>query len=460
MAERLNAENISKHYDGVHALKRASFEAREGEVHALVGENGAGKSTLAKIIAGSVQADEGIVRVDGDVVQVASPISAQRHGIGIIYQELDLFPNLTVGENIVIGNLKFDERRVVNRARIERFCRPFLDLVGLDCGPNVFVADLPIGRRQLVAIARVLSMDARVIIMDEPTSSLFEDAAERLFRVIAGLKAKGVCIVYVSHKMDEISRICDRITVLRDGQTIATRNTVETTVSEVIRFMVGRDLTMTPHSGDAVTSEVILQVRNLTTDKLSGVSFDLHRGEVLGIAGLVGAGRSELGAALFGLDKRKTGTIVIGGHTVSPRSPREAMKHRLGLLPEDRKTEGLMMQMTVLENSTMAVLTTLSRAGVIEGAKENQAVEPVFRELALKAPSPAAMVSTLSGGNQQKVLLARCLLGNPEIVFLDDPARGIDIGAKQDIYRMIRKLAATGKGGNASQFRITRTATL
>lgn len=446
MSHRLQVENISKHYDGVQALKYAFFQASAGEVHALMGENGAGKSTLAKIIAGSVQADEGTVRVDGDLVRIASPISAQRHGIGIIYQELDLFPNLSVGENLVIGNLKCNEGRTVSRARIERFCRPFLDLVGLDCGANVLLADLPIGRQQLVAIARALSMDARIIIMDEPTSSLFDDAAERLFRLIADLKAKGVCVVYVSHKMDEIFRICDRITVLRDGQTVATLNTADTSIPEVIRFMVGRDLAMTPYSSIAAIGEVILHVRNLKTHKITDVSFDLHRGEVLGIAGLVGAGRSGLGAALFGLDKRAAGTIAIGGKPVEVRSPREAMRYGIGLLPEDRKIEGLMMQMTVLENSTISVLRALSRAGFIEAAKENRTVDPVFRKLAVKAPSLNVPVSTLSGGNQQKVLLSKCLLANPEVIFLDDPARGIDVGAKQDIYRMIRELAAKGKG--------------
>jgi ABC-type sugar transport system ATPase subunit len=441
----LQVENISKHYAGVHALKQASFEAREGEVHALMGENGAGKSTLAKIIAGSVQPDEGTIRVDGKEVRIPSPLAAQRHGIGIIYQELDLFPNLTVGENIVIANLEFDEHRFVNRERIEKFCGPFLDLVGLDCGPDVFVADLPIGRQQLVAIARAVSMNARVIIMDEPTSSLFDDAAERLFRLIAHLKDKGVSVVYVSHKMDEIFRICDRITILRDGRTVATLNTAEASVPEVIRFMVGRDLVVTQRQAVA-RGEVILQVRRLTTNEIKDVSFDLHRGEVFGIAGLVGAGRSELGAALFGLEKKSAGTIDIAGKPALARSPLEAMKHGIGLLPENRKAEGLMMQMTVLENSTMSVLKRLSRAGFIQGSEEMRAVDPLFRQLALRTSSVAAPVSTLSGGNQQKVLLARCLLGNPEVLFLDDPARGIDVSAKQDIYRIIRALAANGKG--------------
>lgn len=442
----LQVENISKQYGGVHALTRAYFEARAGEVHALMGENGAGKSTLAKIIAGSVQPDAGLVRVGGEVVSLASPIDAQRHGIGIIYQELDLFPNLTVAENIVIGNLHFEEKRIVRRTRIASFCRPFLKMVGLDCSPDAFVADLAIGQRQLVAIARALSMDARILLMDEPTSSLFDDAASRLFGLIADLKSRGVCVVYVSHKMDEIFRICDRVTVLRDGQTAGTCDTESTTTQELIRLMVGRELTMTQRHSASARREILLEVRGLTTRKLQDISFTLYCGEVLGIAGLVGAGRSELGAALFGIDLKIRGDISLCGKDISPRTPGEAIRAGIGLLPEDRKTEGLMMQMSVLENSTMIAVKNMSRAGWIERGVEERSIDTVFRDLALKAPSRSAAVNTLSGGNQQKVLLTKCLLPDPQVLFLDDPARGIDVGAKQDIYRMIRQLADRGKG--------------
>jgi ABC-type sugar transport system ATPase subunit len=289
-------------------------------------------------------------------------------------------------------------------------------------------------------------MDARVLLMDEPTSSLFDDAAERLFRLIGELKEKGVSVVYVSHKMDEIFRICDRITVLRDGRNAGTCETAQTTPQEIIRMMVGRDLTMTQRHVSAGAGDVLLRVRELTTQKLRGVTFDVHRGEVLGIAGLVGAGRSELGAALFGLEKRISGTITLNGKSVEPRAAREAIHSGIGLLPEDRKTEGLMMQMSVLENSTINALQTVSRAGFIDGDAEQRGVQPIFRSLALRAASTAVAVSTLSGGNQQKVLFAKCLMPDPRLLFLDDPARGIDIAAKQDIYRMIRQMADQGKG--------------
>jgi ribose transport system ATP-binding protein len=432
MPDLLHAEHITKHYGGVYALRDAHFTLRAGEVHALVGENGAGKSTLAKIIAGAVRPDAGDIFIDGRRTPLADPLDAQRAGIGIIYQELDLFPSLTVGENIVIGNMRFPARRFVSFQKLETFCRPFLQQAGLSCSTRAMVSALAIGQMQLVAIARALSMQARMILMDEPTSSLFDDAAARLFGLIAALKQSGVSVVYVSHKMDEIFRICDRITVLRDGETIGTRDVAATDTGEIIRMMVGRELRVTARAARTRCEEVLLSVSGLRTRKLKDVSFDLHRGEVLGVAGLVGSGRSELGAALFGMDKIHGGSVHCNGS--------------IGLLPEDRKLQGLMMQMSVLENSTLASLGRMQVCGFIRRRQELAAMEPIGRQLALKCASYAAPVSSLSGGNQQKALLARWLLVNPDVLFLDDPARGIDVGAKQDIYRIIDELAADGKG--------------
>lgn len=447
MPDLLQALDITKHYGGIAALNRARFALRAGEVHALMGENGAGKSTLAKIIAGSVRPDAGQILIDGIPAAISTPLDSQRHGIGIIYQELDLFPHLTAGENIVIRNLHFREGPINNPRRIESFCRPFLNQVGLDCDARTPAASLSIGRLQLLAIARALSMNARILLMDEPTSALFDDSAERLFERIAALQAEGVAIVYVSHKMDEIFRICDRITVLRDGETIETRDTAATTPAGIIRLMVGRDIHIAAKSPAAAPAgETLLAVQNLSTRKLSNVTFELHRGEILGVAGLVGAGRSELGHALFGLDPVRAGSIHLNGRTFAPRSPREAMDAGLAFLPEDRKLAGLMLQMSILENGTLGILRRVSTAGFIRSRDENSVVSEPFRTLALKAPRLSAAVNSLSGGNQQKVLLAKCLLANPGVVFLDDPARGIDVGAKQDIYRLIRELAAAGKG--------------
>ena len=445
MPSLLEAEAIRKHYGGVYALRSARFELRAGEVHALMGENGAGKSTLAKIIAGSVRADSGAIRIDGRPAAIHSPLDAQRCGVGIIYQELDLFPDLTIGENMVIGNLHFSERWLVRFRSIESFCRPFLDQVGLALSTRTPVSSLSIGQMQLLALARALSMNARIILMDEPTSSLFEDAAEKLFRLIADLRQRGVASVYVSHKMDEIFRISDRITVLRDGETVGTQDTAATTTGDLIRMMVGREFRSTERL-QRPPGELLLDVRGLSTRKLRAVSFTLHRGEVLGVAGLVGSGRSELGAALFGIDRITAGTITLRGQPVAPRSPQDAMSHSIGLLPEDRKLEGLMMQMSVTENSTLAALRRMQTAGFIRRGMEKSASAAVHQQLAMRCPSESAPVQTLSGGNQQKALLARWLLWDPELLFLDDPARGIDIGAKQDIYRMIDDLASRGKG--------------
>ena len=430
----LEAQSINKHYGGVIALKDATFELRAGEAHALMGENGAGKSTFAKILAGSETLDSGTIYVNGEAVKLTSPLDAQRRGISMIYQELDLFPHLTVAENIAIANLRFPEKHRAHRRRMEEFCRPFLGQVGLEIPASRLVADLSIGQMQLVAIARALSMNARIILMDEPTSALFDDSVERLFRLIADLKTTGVSVVYVSHKMEEIFRICDRITVLRDGQSIGTRETAATDTAEIVRMMVGRELQMSVRASRSTPGPALLTVKDLSTPLLRNVSFELAAGEVLGVAGLVGAGRSELGSALAGLDPITGGTVEF------------ARKRGIALVPEDRKLSGLMMQMSVMENSTLGVLPRFSRLGFVRSSAECEAAEPHFQNLALKAASRNVPVNTLSGGNQQKVLLTKCLLADRDVIFLDDPARGIDIGAKQDIYRIIRELAAAGKG--------------
>lgn len=406
-------------------MRSASFALREGEVHALIGENGAGKSTLARILAGVTPPDSARISLDGQPVAFRHPQDAQRHGVAIIHQELDLFPNLSVAENMVIGNLCY------SGGGIDRFSRPFLDQAGLHCDPGLPVEALSIAHRQLLAIARALSMNARILLMDEPTSSLTGDSVERLFGLIDGLRRRGVAIVYVSHKMDEIFRISSRITVLRDGETVGTLETSATTAAEVIRLMVGREINLSERPQRTPSTEVVLAVDGLRTRKLSGITFTLRRGEVLGIAGLVGAGRSALGAALAGLEPVLGGAIRGG---------------RVALLPEDRGAQGLMPDMSVVENGTMAILRRVQRLGFLQPGKERRLLDPVAQRLKLKCASGDAPVRTLSGGNQQKVLFARWLLRDPEALFLDDPTRGIDVAAKQDIYRAIDELAAAGKG--------------
>ena len=439
------AEDIHKHFGGIAALSAARFELATGEVHALMGENGAGKSSLARICAGSLRPDGGRLWLEGRAIALDNPLDAQRLGIGIIYQELDLFPHLSVGENLVIGNLGFAEGMMVDPRATAEFCRPYLDQVGLTVDVTAWVSSLSIAQQQLLAIARALSMNCRILFMDEPTSALSEDAVERLFEVIALLKAKGVAIVYVSHKMDEIFRLCDRVTVLRDGKTIGTRVTAATDRAELIRMMVGRDLESAERSGGAQSGAVVLSARHLTTRKLKDVSFELHRGEVLGIAGLVGAGRSELGACLFGLDPILHGDIALKGRAFRPKSPAEAQRHGVGLVPEDRKLQGLMLQMSVKENATLPVLTRVSRWGFLRASQEKSLFDPAAKRLRLKYASPDIAVGSLSGGNQQKALLARAIFADPDVLFLDDPARGIDVAAKEDIYRLIHELAVAGK---------------
>ncbi len=445
MPDLLKAEQISKHYGGAAALRNAWFSLRAGEVHALMGENGAGKSTLARILAGAARPDSGAIFIHGERVQWNTPLDAQRAGVAMISQELDLFPSLSIGENLVIGNLCFGPKSFVGARRIEEFCRPYLDQVGLKRPAAAALAQLSVGEMQLVAIARALSLNARVILMDEPTSSLFEDAVERLFRLIKRLKSSGVAVAFVSHKMDEIFRICDRVTVLRDGETVGVRDIGAASPREIIRMMAGRDVNVSKKS-DRAPGPVLLQARNLSTRKLKQVCFELRRGEVLGVAGLVGSGRSELGAALFGLDRITGGELRLNGRPFRPRSPHDAIRQGVGLLPEDRKLQGLMMQMSALENSSIGALSRMRRFGFVRHAEERRQVAPLWARLNLKCGAPSLPVAALSGGNQQKALLARWLLLSPDVLFLDDPARGIDVSAKEDIYGIIDELARQGKG--------------
>lgn len=442
----LSALDINKHFGGVLALRGASLDVAEGEVHVLMGENGAGKSTLAKVLAGVVRPDSGRIFFRGNPAEIHSPRDAQRLGIGIVFQELDLFPHLTVAENIVIGQESLERKSFVNSAAMARFCQPFLNQVGFAGSAAKLLRELSVGQTQLVALARALSMNARIIIMDEPTSALGDRDVERLFGLLRALTAGGVSIIYVSHKMQEIFQIADRITVMRDGCYIGTRTASQTSMREIIAMMVGREMLDAAPRESRLTDRTLLSVRNLSTSLLADISFDLHAGEVLGLAGLVGAGRSELGAALFGLDRVTGGTIDLGGRDYRPASVRRAIARGLGLVPEDRKGQGLMMQMSVMENCTLSFLPKLSFAGFLPARQELASARKVLERTRIKTASYGAAVSSLSGGNQQKVLLGRWLQMDPDVLFLDDPTRGIDVAAKRDIYQIIDELASRGKG--------------
>lgn len=441
----LATRGLRKTYGGSVALDGVDVAFYPGEVHALMGENGAGKSTLGKIIAGAVPSSGGEIIVDGCVAKINNPVDAQRLGITIIFQELDLFPHLSIAENIAIQNLRYKETAIVNYKKMEAFARPALRRVGLEISPKTLVGELSVAQQQRVAIARALSMDARLIVFDESTSALTSEAVDQLFGVIDQLRSAGVACVFVTHKMDEVFRIAGRITVLRDGRYIGTRKSSETDMAELVRMMIGHTVESGEHHSH-IQQQVLLNVVKLKTDALHDVSFRVNKGEVVGLAGLVGAGRGEVGRALFGLDRVAGGTIALNSKPYSPTSPRAAMNQGLALLPRDRKGQGLMMQMSVRENASLAVLPRVSTLSWIGRGEEARLADQVSKATRIKSASPHIEVSSLSGGNQQKALLARWLLTDADLYFLDDPTRGVDIGAKEDIYQIIRDLAKAGKG--------------
>lgn len=438
----LEARNISKRFQGTQALRNVSFSLERGEVHALMGENGAGKSTLAKIFAGVVTPDEGEIFVAGEKVVLDHPLRARECGIGMVFQELDLFPHLSVAENMAIANPSAHEAAVVRRDQLESWCSVYLHEVQLEIRPSMFSRGLSIGQVQRVAIARALSMNSRILLLDEPTSSLTDDGVESLFELIARLKSQGVAFVYVSHKMAEVSRIADRVTVLRDGMLVGTRKASDLSSEDLITMMVGRKLDRNERPQRTGRSAIALKVENLATKFLSNINFELHAGEVLGIAGLMGAGRSELGATLFGMRKRLRGRVVLNGHDYQPNSPADAICSGFCLLPEDRRWEGIFPQMSVRENASIAILKRLGRDMF---RKEAEIVAEFQKKLSVSA-APDVPIAKLSGGNQQKIVLTRWLLAEPKVLFLDDPTRGIDIGAKEQIYKIIDELGAQGKG--------------
>jgi ABC-type sugar transport system ATPase subunit len=442
----LEVHQISKRFQGTQALDKVGFEVASGEVHALMGENGAGKSTLANIIAGVVRPDSGAISWRGKNVTIDSPLRARALGIGVVFQELDLFPHLSIAENMAIANAAAHEGFIVRPRELHSWCREFLEQVGLSVPAQTVVRDLSIGQMQLVAIARALSMKADLLLLDEPTSSLADDGVETLLKLIAKLRSQGIAIVYVSHKMAEIHRIADRITVLRDGMLINTRRADQVSTDELISMMVGRTLERRQRPQRQYGPEVLLDVRDLATTFLSPISFEVRSGEVVGLAGLVGAGRSELGAALFGLRRRVAGEISLKGRSYAPLEPSDAIRRGFCLVPEDRRWKGLFPHMSVRENATIGVLRRLAMHGWLRSDSERDVEQAFRRTLLIAAASPDMPIAALSGGNQQKTLITRWLMADPTVLFLDEPTRGIDVGAKEQIYAVIDELAAQGKG--------------
>ncbi len=452
----LEIRGVSKSFAGVQALNNVSFEVAPGEVHALVGENGAGKSTLMKILSGAHTDYSGELFLDGEPLVLHSPRDAQRHGIAIIYQELNLIPELTVAENIYLGREMHTAAGLLDTAGMDRAARALLDRLVLPISTKRQVKTLRVGEQQLVEVAKALSLDARLLILDEPTSALSEAEIRHLFDVIAALKADGVTLIYISHKFDEVFAIADRVTVLRDGQYIDTVPVAETNQRDLIRMMVGRPLSALFPRTDAPIGTEILRVEDLTlaarkqtgTRAVGPVSFTLHRGEILGVAGLMGAGRTELLEALFGVHSRRRvrGRLYLAGKERHVTSPPDAIAAGLAFVTEDRKSQSLITLLSVKHNITLAALRRFLRFNFLRRRSEEAAVERSINRLRIKTPSPSAQVDTLSGGNQQKVALAKCLLTQPDVLLLDEPTRGIDVGAKAEIYALISELAGQGAG--------------
>jgi rhamnose transport system ATP-binding protein len=442
----LRATNISKSFAGVHALKAVSFELRAGEVHALVGENGAGKSTLIKIITGAHQADEGNLEVNGRVVEANDPVLSRTLGIAAIYQQPALFPDLTVAENIALGLEPGGAWRRIRWGRRRLRALELLERVGAAIDPDAVVQDLTMPEQQLVEIARALGADARILIMDEPTSSLSEREVERLLRVVRDLRGHGVGIIYISHRLDELFQVADRVTVLRDGCTVATRRMAEVDRAELIRLMVGREITAVFPKQTVPLGETVLELRDVGCEDsgVRGVNLGVRAGEIVGLAGLVGAGRTELARILFGLTPADAGEIRLRGRPVAIPSPARAVDLGIAYVPEDRRRHGVILEMPVASNTTLAILKKISPLGWIDFARERAVAESYIRQLAIKVSSIDAPVAELSGGNQQKVAVARWLATEPVLLILDEPTQGVDVGAKAEIHWLMGELAGRG----------------
>ncbi|MDR3161844.1 MAG: sugar ABC transporter ATP-binding protein [Spirochaetaceae bacterium] len=444
----VRAEGVSKSFSGVSALKNVYFDLRPGEVHALLGENGAGKSTLMKIISGVYTRDSGELAISGKPVGDLTPLSAQRLGIGIIHQELNLCPHLSVAENIYL-NREIAAFGITNRKKQNREAKKYLDALELDVDPDTPVRELPVSKQQMVEICKTLSMNARIIIMDEPTSALTDKEIDDLFNVVKMLKSEGCGIIYISHRLEELSRIVDRVTVLRDGQYIKTLRFADTNLEEIIAYMVGRNLNEKFPKVAVPLGRKVLEVRNLSSPHGVGVkdvSFELYQGEIVAFAGLMGAGRTETARALSGADRMSAGEILLDGKKITIKNIRDAIKEGIYCIPEDRKKDGLCVKMTLSENITLPSLEFVSNFGVISGGKETEKAVKMKDTLRIKAPGIGQSVANLSGGNQQKVVVGKWLMRDAKLVIFDEPTRGIDVASKIEIYNIINELKKQGIG--------------
>ena len=441
----LEVQGISKRFPGVKALQNVSLSVQPGESVAIIGENGAGKSTLMKILAGIQPPDEGTIKVQGRAVEIRGVTDALELGIALIHQELNLCDNLTVAENIYLGR---EPRRLgwIDQRTMNAQAAHYLEKVGLQVNPRTLVANLSIGQQQLVEIAKALSCNAQLLIMDEPTSSLSAREVERLFEVITALRDSGVSILYISHRLSEVSQVCDRVVALRDGQNSGHLSREEITHEQMVRLMVGRDLDQFYTHEPQPASDVVLEAVDLHTPAHPehAINFRLRAGEIVGLAGLVGAGRTELLEALFGVRPAVEGYMKVRGRRVTIRSARDAIRHEIFLVPEDRKQQGLVLPMDVQQNTTLPGLSRLSFFSWIDASRENRLAHEMVERMRVKTPSTRQIIQYLSGGNQQKVVIAKWLAMHPQVLLLDEPTRGIDVGAKHEIYELMEELARKG----------------
>lgn len=440
----LDMKKINKSFFGVQVLRDIDFKLERGEVRALMGENGAGKSTLMKILAGVYHMDSGQIEMNGEVVQIKNPLDAREKRICIVHQEIALAENMTIADNVFLGAEKA-KKGFLNKRQMEEKAQEVIDSLHLNLSAKTQVSRLSIAQQQLVEIAKALNFHADIIILDEPTASISDDEANQLFEKIEELKKKGISFVYISHRMEEIFKICDSISVMRDGSMIATKSVRETSMDEIIALMVGRTLENMFGEGERpVGKEIVLEVKGLTNKWIKEVSFQLRAGEILGVSGLVGAGRTETARAIFGIDKIQSGKIYIDGKEIEVNSVADAMKNKIGMVPEDRKGTGLLLNRSVGYNLTLLVLKEFIKAGRVNHKKEQEIIKEYSDKLSVKMSAPNQSCKELSGGNQQKVVISKWLAFHPRVLILDEPTRGIDVGAKAEIYRLIKELAKNG----------------
>ena len=443
----LTMKGIDKSFPGVHALDHVDLEVRKGEVHALMGENGAGKSTLMKVLTGIYHKDAGTITYEGKEVEFTNPREAQDAGIVIVHQELNMMGHLTVAQNIFIGR-EYMNGKLIDDKKMNEEAKKLFDQLGINIDPKETMSRLTVGKQQMCEIAKAISHDAKVIIFDEPSAALTEAEIEELFKIIRDLRDKGMGIVYISHRMDEIKVITDRVTVMRDGCYVGTLITKECTKDDIINMMVGRVIYEDPKTESQVAPDapVVLKVEHLNAGRMvKDVSFELHKGEILGFSGLMGAGRTETARALFGADPKDSGDIYVNGQKVEIKTPQDAVKCGIGYLSEDRKRFGIVVDKTVAENSTMATMENFMKGIFIDKKKEKDVAQEYVEALKTKTPSVDQLVVNLSGGNQQKVVIAKWLVRNCDILIFDEPTRGIDVGAKSEIYHLMNELVAEGK---------------